>query len=491
MATERPFRLVLAALLSVAAVFACATARGALPARYDLVVAELTGDGYASSHNGAFTSFAAGAFWEDETMPFNTENTPPIIILPSEVDSLFGISFWANGGGGVKPCSSEYQLTQALHPGTASAAGPRFWTHADWSSLFGPDPGPNGILVSADPYFGDFARVSGNCNPGNGLLGALNTRFVHHAACVVHQDGECSATIRVPKQTQSCGVNCSTTYAGVMQLKVRRFGNSPPFDPIPSLMLSSIDPYIPFLDQLPSVPIGGPYDQPPPVILTPPRKGDGTIDETVYIAKQPVLKMKGKLKAKVRTTLRPILVRAGALAVQHITAPTRLIARIAFTQNGRPTRSLTIPFYVLPKRKASGGGGATVPTITSVSFTGSAGNPGIVIRGKNLGTKPAPSPAKHPAGLNGCPAIAGDDGYDYGTSLYVSAPSKNWSGGRSRPAFSEVDCLDLVVTRFTQTEVDFHFGPFYKSAYPQFALAPGLHVQVAVNGATANAVVRY
>jgi hypothetical protein len=491
MATKRPFRLVLAALLSVAAVVACATAEGALPARYDLVVAELTGDGYAGSHNGAFTSFAAGAFWEHEIMPFNSENTPPSIILPSEVDSLFGISFWANGGGGVKPCSSEYQLTQALHRGTATAAGPRFWTHADWSSLFGPDPGPTGILVSADPYFGDFARVSGGCNPGNGPLSDLNTRFVHHASCVVHPDGECSATIRVPKTTQSCGVNCSATYAGVIQLKVRRFGNSPPLDPIPSLIMSSIEPYIPFLDRLPSMPIGGPYGQPPPVILTPPKKGDGTLDETVYIAKQPVLKLKGKLEAKVKATLRPTLVRAGALAVQHITAPTRLIARIAFTPTGKPTRTIAIPFYVLPKAAARRGGGTTVPTITSVSFTGSAANPTIVVHGKNLGRKPAPSPAKHPAGLNGCPALAGDNGYDYGTSLYVVAPAKNWSGGRSRPTSNEVDCLDLVVTRFTQTEVDFHFGPFYRSAYPQFALTPGLQVQVAVNGATANAVVRY
>jgi hypothetical protein len=90
------------------------------------VVAEFSGDGYATSHNGDFTSFAAGAFWEEESVPFNTEGGQLTIMLPNAIDSLFGISFWSYGGGGVASCSSEYQLTQALHSGTATAAGPRF-----------------------------------------------------------------------------------------------------------------------------------------------------------------------------------------------------------------------------------------------------------------------------------------------------------------------------------------------------------------------------
>lgn len=490
MAASRPSRLVVAALLSVAVLFACAAVATAFPAKYDLVVAEFTGDGYVSAHNSVITSFAAGAFWEDDTVPLNTENTPHMIILPDEVDSLFGISFWTQSGGGVKPCASQYQLTQALHPGTATAAGPRFWTHIDWSAPFGPDPGTTGVLVSADTYFGDYVRVSGNCNAGNGLLAGLGTRFRHLAACVVHPDGECSSTIRVPKHTQSCGVNCSTTYAGVITLKVQRFGNNPPLDPIPSLMLSLVAPDLPYLDTLPNLPIGGPYPPPPPVILTPPKDVGGTVDATVWIAKQPVLKLKGKVKAGTKAKLPAVLVRAGALAVQRITAPTQLIWRITFTPTGRPVRTISIPVYLLPKRKSATGGGSS-PTITSVAFTGSAASPTVVIRGRNLGTKPAPSPARHPSGLNGCPTVAGDNGYDYGTSLYLAASSKNFSAGRSRPAFNEVDCLDLVVTRFTSNEVDFHFGPFYKSSYPQFALTPGLQVQVSVNGATANAVVKY
>src|SRR5690349_6560042 len=288
MAAWRTRRLVSTALLAVVVLWGSTAVAGTFPPKYDVVVAELSGDGYATSHNGVVTGFAAGAFWEDDIMPFNTGGTPPISLLPNEVDSLFGISFWTNGGGIVRPCSSEYQLTQALHPGTNSSSGPRFWTHTDWTSLFGPDPGPDGILVSAQAYFGDFERVSGNCNSGNGLLSALETRFTHLAACVVQPGGECSSTIRVPKQTQSCGVNCSTTYAGSMTLKVHRFGNDPPLDPIPSLMLSPLGSFNPFLDNLLNFPIGGPYKQPPPVILTPPK--DGILDDTVYIAKQPVLK---------------------------------------------------------------------------------------------------------------------------------------------------------------------------------------------------------
>jgi hypothetical protein len=131
------------------------------------------------------------------------------------------------------------------------------------------------------------------------------------------------------------------------------------------------------------------------------------------------------------------------------------------------------------------------PTITSVTFTGSAANPTTVVHGTNLGKLPAPSPAAHPSGQNGCPTIAGDNGFDYGTSLYIAVPSQNWSGGRYRPSLNETDCLDLVVTKFTSTEVHFHFGPFYTKFYPQFSLAAGLQVTVVVNGARFNTTVTY
>ncbi len=141
--------------------------------------------------------------------------------------------------------------------------------------------------------------------------------------------------------------------------------------------------------------------------------------------------------------------------------------------------------FVTPPSRPTG------PTISSVTFSGGAANPKVSVRGANLGKPPAPNPSGHPSGLNGCPAVANDNGYDYGTSLYIAVPSANFSGGRYRSSANETDCLDLVVTKFTPTEVDFHFGPFYASAYPKFALTAGLQATIVVNRATAGVTVKY
>src|SRR5262249_41472420 len=129
------------------------------------------------------------------------------------------------------------------------------------------------------------------------------------------------------------------------------------------------------------------------------------------------------------------------------------------------------PLKATPTTTTSTSSTATAgcPRITSASFAGSAANPSVIVRGTCLGSRPAPHPARPPAGLGGCPAMSGDNGYLYGDSLYLAVPSQNWSGGRYRPSVNEIDCLDLVVTRFTPTEVDFHFGPFYRSVYPKFS----------------------
>jgi hypothetical protein len=149
--------------------------------------------------------------------------------------------------------------------------------------------------------------------------------------------------------------------------------------------------------------------------------------------------------------------------------------------SGRAT-SKTYTFALTPL--LTGRSGAPGGTIASVTFGGSPANPSFVVRGKNLGSKPKPDPPGHPSGQNGCPVIPGDDGYDYGTSLYLAVPARGWAGGRYRPSLNETDCIDLVVTKFTATEVDFHFGPFYAKNSSQFSLNDGDEVQVAVNGAT-------
>jgi hypothetical protein len=130
-------------------------------------------------------------------------------------------------------------------------------------------------------------------------------------------------------------------------------------------------------------------------------------------------------------------------------------------------------------------------SISSVTFSGGPSNPTIAIHGHNLGRRPAPSPPGHPSGLNGCPILANDTGYDYGTSLYLANASQAWAIGRYRPQLNETDCLDLIVTRFTPTEVELRIGPFYKRFYPKYELTPGLQVQVVVDGTTFNTTVKY
>ena len=80
---------------------------------------------------------------------------------------------------------------------------------------------------------------------------------------------------------------------------------------------------------------------------------------------------------------------------------------------------------------------------------------------------------------------------DYGTSFYVAGVSKGFAGGRYRPSLGELDCIDIVATKFTSTQVDFHFGPFYAQNYQQFALNPGDVLQFVVNGASRTVHVKY
>jgi len=144
-----------------------------------------------------------------------------------------------------------------------------------------------------------------------------------------------------------------------------------------------------------------------------------------------------------------------------------------------------------PPLPSSGSPGPPSGQITSVKLLGPATNPSFVVKGTDLGPKPAPDRAQHPSGINSCPVTPGDNGYDYGTNLYIAFPAKNWSGGRYQPSLNETDCIDLVVTKFTQSEVDFHFGPFYVAHSKQFPIANGDEAQVVVNGAEKTVHMKY
>jgi hypothetical protein len=186
---------------------------------------------------------------------------------------------------------------------------------------------------------------------------------------------------------------------------------------------------------------------------------------------------------------------SGVAAALALTQPAPIQVKATFTPKGGKPLTLNQTIYYVPSQASATGSGATgatgaTPSITGVQFHGSASNPTIVITGQNLGTEPPASPTGHVSGQNGCPAFTDDQGYDYGTNLYITLPG-GVSGGRYRPEMSETDCVDLVVTKFTSTEVDFTFGSFYSQQYPKYALSAGGPYQVVVNGATYGGTVTY
>jgi hypothetical protein len=188
------------------------------------------------------------------------------------------------------------------------------------------------------------------------------------------------------------------------------------------------------------------------------------------------------------TRLQIHLTAAGKTALTSLRRPAvvRMTSRLTPASGPATTKSYSVTITPPPTTSSTAAG-----TISSVTFGGAPDNPSFVVRGTNLGTLPKPDPPGHPSGQNGCPVIAGDSGYDYGTSLYLAVPAKNWSGGRYRPSLNETDCLDLVVTKFTPTEVDFHFGPFYTQNHTQFSLDDGDVVELGVNGAAKTVHVKY
>ena len=144
---------------------------------------------------------------------------------------------------------------------------------------------------------------------------------------------------------------------------------------------------------------------------------------------------------------------------------------------------------------AAGGGGAAAATISSVVFTGTTTAPTVTVNGTGLGAMPAPNPTYTPAGTQMCPLAPppGNQGYDYGTSLFLFDSSRNWAGGRYRPELNELDCVGLLVSKFTPTQVVFQYGSAY-ATYQQkdnYLLAEGDSYQLTVNGANYSGTVHY
>jgi subtilase family serine protease len=93
------------------------------------------------------------------------------------------------------------------------------------------------------------------------------------------------------------------------------------------------------------------------------------------------------------------------------------------------------------------------PTISSVSFTGPASNPTVTISGSNFGSEPVGSPA-------GC-STTGDN--FSGTSLTFDDTTGSWEAGTGG------DCIGLLVSSYTSSQVVYQFG----SGYNGFGIANG------------------
>jgi hypothetical protein len=112
------------------------------------------------------------------------------------------------------------------------------------------------------------------------------------------------------------------------------------------------------------------------------------------------------------------------------------------------------------------------PTISSVTFGGDASNPTVTINGSNFGTEPGSSPA-------GC----GTTGDNFtGVSLTFSDTTEDWGAGTGG------DCIGLVVSSFTSTQVVYQFG----NGYTVYGTAnSGDGFSLTVQGATYSGTVSY
>lgn len=97
----------------------------------------------------------------------------------------------------------------------------------------------------------------------------------------------------------------------------------------------------------------------------------------------------------------------------------------------------------------------TKPKIKKVTFTGPASNPTITVTGTGLGSLPAED--AEPA-----PACFGEEniGDDFGKTTWFGDETEGWTAGESG------DCIGLIYSEYTETEVVFHFGSAYREYTP-------------------------
>ncbi len=135
------------------------------------------------------------------------------------------------------------------------------------------------------------------------------------------------------------------------------------------------------------------------------------------------------------------------------------------------------------------------PTITGVRFRGDPRDPTIVIRGSGFGPRPPADPRRGTSYLGHCGRIPGRTGKDYGTALWIRDRTQGWSAGNTALG----DCVGLVLLRYSDREIRFRLGSFYRLAYGRptpsgsgvYVLAPHDLAVIVVHGARLRTLVRY
>jgi hypothetical protein len=166
--------------------------------------------------------------------------------------------------------------------------------------------------------------------------------------------------------------------------------------------------------------------------------------------------------------------------------PFKVLARLSIRFGVGPSGTTSQVLTITPQAPSP------AAAISSVTVSGTTQNPSIVVKGTNLGSKPAPNPSVSPSNQRLCPVvIKGNVGLDYGTSLYLNDNTGNFSAGRYRPTLNELDCIGLIVTKFTPTEIDLRPGNGYQQFLPKYQLNDGDAVEIAVNGTSKTVHVKY
>lgn len=135
------------------------------------------------------------------------------------------------------------------------------------------------------------------------------------------------------------------------------------------------------------------------------------------------------------------------------------------------------------------------PSISRVQFQQGPLDPEIVIYGRHFGRRPYAHPPGGTSNLGKCGRIRGNTGKDYGHALWLDDHSQLWSAGY----LPYVDCMGLVVERFSDNRIAYELGSFYSInyarrngfAYGMYKLAEGDSVTIHVEGVACTIPVRY